>query len=229
MNLKVLSAIAIATIVTSFNSCKKDTTASTDANVQIVQASPNGPSVDGYVNGSLRVTNLSYGNASAYFATSAGTNNIKVTSTGTTTAIFNVDINLEAGKFYSVFVIDSASKAKAATTNDDMTPPASGKSRIRFLDFIPNSPRIDLAVTGSSTIFTNRSFNDQVTNTAVQNFTEVNAGNLNLELRLTGTSTVILPIPTITLQAGKIYTIYARGFVGGTASQALNYQLITHN
>ncbi|HMT12625.1 MAG TPA: DUF4397 domain-containing protein, partial [Ignavibacteria bacterium] len=60
-------------------------------------------------------------------------------------------------------------------------------------------------------------------------FTAVDAGTYNLEVRLANTLTVVLPLNGVTLEAGKIYTVFARGFVGGSGIQQLNAQIIVNN
>ena len=59
--------------------------------------------------------------------------------------------------------------------------------------------------------------------------TALNAGTYNLEVRAAGTNTVALPLPNITLTAGKIYTVFAKGFLGGAGAQALGAQVIVNN
>ena len=59
-------------------------------------------------------------------------------------------------------------------------------------------------------------------------FTPLDAGTYNLQVRLAGTSTVVLDLPGITLTSGKIYTVFAKGLVGGTGSQALGAQIIVN-
>ena len=59
-------------------------------------------------------------------------------------------------------------------------------------------------------------------------FTPLDAGTYNLEVRLAGTSTVALPLPGIVLTAGKIYTVYAKGFAGGMGAQALGAEIIVN-
>jgi hypothetical protein len=39
----------------------------------------------------------------------------------------------------------------------------------------------------------------------------------------------VLTLPGIVLQAGKIYTVFAKGLVGGQGSQALGAQIVIHN
>lgn len=106
---------------------------------------------------------------------------------------------------------------------DDLTAPASGKAHVRFVHLSPNAPAVDVAVTGGAVVFGNKSFKDYTA------FTPLDAGTYNLEVRVAGTSTVALPLPGITLQAGKIYTVFAKGFLGGTGSQALGAQIIANN
>jgi hypothetical protein len=50
-----------------------------------------------------------------------------------------------------------------------------------------------------------------------------------LEVRAAGTNTVVLALPNITLTAGKLYTVFAKGFLGGTGAQALGAQIIANN
>ena len=52
-------------------------------------------------------------------------------------------------------------------------------------------------------------------------FTPLAAGTYDLEVRLEGTETSLLDLPGITLEDGKIYTVFAKGFVGGEDDQAL--------
>ncbi len=100
---------------------------------------------------------------------------------------------------YSVFAIDSVSKISALVLTDDSTAPASGKAHVRFVHLSPNAPAVDVAVTGGAVVFGNKAFKDYTA------FTPLDAGTYNLEVRVAGTSTVALPLPGITLQAGKIY------------------------
>ena len=138
-------------------------------------------------------------------------------------------MTLEADRNYSVFAIDSVSKIKAALVSDNLSVPAAGKAHVRFFHFSANAPAVDIAVTGGPVLFPNRLFNDQSTNAAYVNFTPVDAGTYNLEVRAAGTNTVVLALPNITLTAGKIYTVFAKGFLGGAGAQALGAQIIVNN
>jgi hypothetical protein len=221
-----------ALLLFAFASCSdsNDTPAPNQtARVMVVHASPNAPNVDVRVNNSVALTNVPFLANSSYTAVPAGNTNIKVSPTGTTTYVIDANVNLAANTSYSVFAVDSVSKIKAAAVVDDLTVPASGKAHIRFFHFSPNAPAVTVRVVNGPALFSNRSFNDQATNAAVASFTPVDAATYNLEVVLAGTNTVVLPLPGVALTAGKIYTVYAKGFVGGSGNQALGAQLIANN
>ena len=198
------------------------------AQVMVVHASPNAPNVDVRVNNAVALTNVAYPTNSNYTAVNAGSTNIKVSPTGTTNYVIDATVNLEANRNYSVFAIDSVSKIKAAVVGDNLTAPAAGKAHVRFLHFSPNAPAVNITTSTGTSLFTNRTFNDQATNANVTAFTPVDAGNYTLEVRLASNNSVVLSAP-VTLTAGKIYTVFAKGFVGGTGAQALGAQVIMNN
>ena len=231
MTQRLMTLASLMATLFVFSSCDKDddNTTPSKANVMVVHASPNAPNVDVRINDNIALTNVAFLANSAYTPVNSGATNIKVSPTATTTFVINANVTLEANKNYSVFAVDSVSKIKAAVTVDDLTAPAAGKAHVRFLHLSPNAPAVDIAVTGGAVLFPNRTFNDQSTNAAVSNFTPLNAGTYNLEVRVAGTPTVALALPNITLTAGKIYTVYAKGFLGGTGAQALGAQIIANN
>ena len=223
--------LGLAALSLVFTSCDDDNDSSVQpqANVMVVHASPNAPAVDVRINNNVALTNVAFPANSSYTAVNAGTTNIKVSPTGTTTYVIDANVDLMANMNYSVFAIDSVNKIKAAVVSDNLTAPAAGKSHIRFFHFSPNAPAVDIVVQGGPTLFANRTFNDQSTNANVAAFTPVDAGTYTILVRLAGTQTTVLTVPNVPLAAGKIYTVFAKGFVNGTGAQALGAQLIANN
>lgn len=228
--MEMVKLLGLVMLPLVFLSCSKDDdTESGKANIMVVHASPDAPLVDVRVNNSVVLSNVSYPQNSDYKEVNSGSTNIKIAPAGTSTYVIDANVNVEPNKHYSVFAIDSVSKIKAAVVGDDLTPPAAGKAHIRFFHFSPNAPAVDIAVSGGAVLFGNRSFNDQSANASLTAFTPVDAGTYNLEVRVAGTSTVALSLPNISLTAGKIYTVFAKGFLGGTGAQALGAQIIVNN
>ena len=192
------------------------------AKVMTIHASPNAPGVDLLVDNTVVGTNLTFPNNTAYLNVNGGSRNIKVNVTGTSTTAINATLSLDAGAAYSVFAADSVSRISPLVLVDNLAAPASGKAHVRFVHLSPNAPAVDVALQGGAVVFGNKGFKEST------DFTPLDAGTYNLEVRLAGTTTVVLPLPNITLQAGKIYTVFARGFVGGSGTQALNAQIIAN-
>lgn len=229
MKSRLLNILSATVLCTSLVACSKDDDNDvSNANVMVVHASPNAPAVDVRINNNVALSNVAYPTNSNYNDVPGGVTNVKLSPAGTTTYVIDANVNLEENKTYSIFAIDSVSKIKAAVVADDLTTPASGKAHLRFFHFSANAPAVDIAVTGGPVVFANRSFNDQAANLSLAGFTPLNAGSYNLEVRLAGTNTVVLSLPGVMLAEGKIYTVFAKGFVGGAGSQGLGAQVIVN-
>ncbi|MBL7765889.1 MAG: DUF4397 domain-containing protein [Chitinophagaceae bacterium] len=215
----------MALLLLALGSCTKntDTNGMMYANVNVTHASPDAPGVDLLVNDTkVNASALGYPNSTGYLQVEAKSNNIKVNVAGTATTVINATLLFEPGKNYSIFAVDSVSKISPLVLSDDLSAPASGKAHVRFVHLSPNAPAVDVAVVGGPVVFSNQSFKDATA------FTPLDAGNYNLEVRVAGTSTVALTLPTISLAAGKIYTVFAKGFLGATGTQELGAQIITN-
>ena len=219
-----LSTLALAFCLV-LSSCSKDESAPSTSKAIIVHASPNAPDVDLLVdNNKQNSAAVPYLTNTGYLTLNAGSRNIKVNAAGSSTSVINANLNFDANANYTIFAIDSVSKISAIQLRDTLTAPATGKSHVRFVHLSPNAPAVDIAVRGGSVVFGNRTFKQ------FSAFTPLDAGDYNLDVRVAGTTTVALALPAITLQAGKIYTVYARGFLGvSSGNQALGASIITHN
>lgn len=211
-----------------FSSCNKDeentTPAKTLAKVMVVHASPNAPAVDLLVDDTkVNTTGLGFPNNTGYLDITAGKRNIKVNPTGTMTSVIAADLDFTKDMNYTIFAVDSVSKISALVLTDDLTAPAAGKAHVRFVHLSPDAPAVDVAVASSgAVVFGNKKFKEYT------NYTPLDAGDYNLDVRVAGTTTVALVLPKITLEAGKIYTVFAKGFLGATGVQALGAEIIVN-
>jgi len=207
-----------------FTSCKKEEDAHDHAKVMVVHSSPDAPGVDVLVDGTkVNSAALNFPDNTAYLEVEAGTRNLKVNVAGTTTTVINADVPFTKDMNYSVFAVDSVSQISAIVLADDLTAPAAGKAHVRFVHLSPDAPAVDVAVASTGdVVFGNKAFKEYTA------FTPLDAGAYNLDVRVAGTTTVALVLPTITLEAGKIYTVFAKGFLGGSGAQALGAQIIVN-
>jgi hypothetical protein len=164
---------------------------------------------------------ITFANNTGYLDVAAGGRNVKVNLTGTMTGLINTDLTLEEDKAYSLFVINRAANIEAVLLEDNLSNPSSGKAHLRFGHLSPDAPEVDIKIKGGAVIFPNAKFKKFTA------FTPLDAGTYNLEVILSGTSIVRLSIPPISLEAGKIYTVFAKGLLSG-GSNPLGAQIMVN-
>ncbi len=193
------------------------------ANVKVVHASPDAPGVDLLVDNAIAGSNLTFPNNTGYLPVDEGTRNVKVNVTGTSTTVIEADLNLEGLTNYSVFAVDQVANLSPLVIVDDLTAPAMGTAHVRFIHLSPDAPAVDITTIDGTVVFGNYMFKDY------SDFTPLPAASYDLQVRLAGTETVVLELNGIAVSDGSIYTVFAKGFVAGTGSQALGAEIIVNN
>jgi hypothetical protein len=192
------------------------------ASVNVTHASPDAPAVDLLVDNTRVGSGLAFPNSTGYLKVNAGTRNVKVNVANTSTTALEGDIPVEANKNYSVFAVNTVANIEPLVLEDDLTAPAAGKAHVRFIHLSPDAPAVDITTTTGAIVFGDYVFKE------ASAFTPLDAGTYDLQVRLQGTSTVVLNLNGIVLQAGKIYTVFAKGLVAGAGAQALGAQIIVN-
>lgn len=239
----VILLTSLATTV-FFASCSKedDNAVTGEAKVSVTHVATEGPALDVYIDDAkITTAPLSFGNTTGvagdpYVTINAGLRYFRVSPDNITNVIQgNVPFSPDA--FYSIFAYDSIGAAgtlKTLILADKLTAPADTKTNIRFLQLSPDTGRIsiELVNTTDTISFPGRAYlGSLVTDASLANFSSVNPGNYTLNVRTTGTITPVLYSVPVSLEEGKIYTIYSRGKKNngfGTA-QGFNTSMITHN
>lgn len=227
--IKRINAITIASLFGAIilSGCEKDDEAPAQARVLVTHASPDAPGVDLLVDDQkVNSAALTFPSNTGYLAVNSGTRNIKVNAAGTSTSVINANLTLEANKNYSVFAVNRLATIEAVVLEDNLATPAAGKAHIRVVHLSPDAPAVNIGIAGSSAnVFTNLAFKGATA------FTPVDAGTYNFEIRLASNNAVALAIPSTVLTAGKIYTIFARGFVAPPTgnTNTLNVSIINNN
>ena len=159
---------------------------------------------------------------------------------------------------YSVFVVDTTGRVRPTTpigvtdpgglrmmlSTDVLTAPAAGNAAVRFYHLSPNAPNVWVRVVpaatntaGRLTTFDNRAYTGPraagslLVSAANAAFTALPAGAYSIQVRTTNATTGATAIPAVnvTLEAGKIYTVYARGLLRAAAPNDLGAAIILHN
>jgi hypothetical protein len=192
------------------------------ANVKVVHASPDAPGVDLLVDDAVAGSNLTFPNNTGYLAVDEGMRNVKVNVTGTSTTVIEADLTLMGMTNYSVFAVDQVANLSPLVIVDNLTPPAMGTAHVRFIHLSPDAPAVDITTTDGTVVFGNYEFKDY------SDFAPLPAGSYDLQVRLAGTDTVVLELNGISVADGSIYTVFAKGLVGGSGAQALGAEIIVN-
>ena len=178
--------------------------------VRVIHASPDAPAVDVWVDGAKAFSDASFKDATAYAPLTAGEHKVQVVPAGQTEpAVIDATLTLAEGKDYSVAAVGLLADIEPLVLEDNNAAPAAGKAHVRFVHASPDAPAVDIAVKGGPVLFSNVPFK------GVGDYTPVDAGTYDLEVRLAGTDTVVLPLPGVKLDAGTVYTAWAMGLAAG--------------
>lgn len=214
------------------DSCKLggDETSPPSAAFFVVHASPNAANIDVIANSGLYVQNLAYGNDTGYFFVPPLAYNIKIAvPTGSTTYPVDANVTFAAGKYYSVFAIDSVSKIKAAIVEDVLSVPGADSVKLRFFQFSPNaeylSAKFKNTATTDSIVYTGRTFNDQNNNSNLALFNTIKAGTYDVTVTKADGS-ILVSFPGLVFGNSRSYTVYLRGFQDGPGAQALDKGIV---
>jgi hypothetical protein len=92
------------------------------------------------------------------------------------TPVIAATVSLKAGRAYTVAVFGQLTSVKAALLTDDMSRPASSKSKVRLIQAIPGEGAVDL-VTGGDVLISNARF------PSASDYQEVPAGPVDVDIR----------------------------------------------
>lgn len=212
-------------------SCNTDNNTSGPlAAFMLIHASPDAPKIDVYAGNQLIDTGHVYGENTVYYGAVPNIYNFQFVEAGTSNVLLSDFINFDGNKAYSIFLTDSLSKIKLSITNDEYTIPTGDSVRLRFLDFSPNAGALDVVMHDGDTLYLNRNFNDQATNSSLDDFITIPSGTYTMDLRDAGTTNIAYSLSPLTLASGNVYTFYAKGFRGsGVTATDLSVGAIRNN
>lgn len=188
------------------------------ANVRVVHASPDAPAVDVLANGGVLFGNAAFTQATNYAAVPAGNYAIGINVAGTATTAFSTNLDVPAIGDVTIAAIGLLGGSPAFTLQpyiDDNTI-IFDRARIRFIHLSPNAPAVDITTIAGDILF------GDVTFTENAGYISVPGGTYGLQVRLAGTSSVVLDIGNLNVNNGTVYSVFAMGLVGGLGAQALS-------
>jgi hypothetical protein len=197
-----------------------------DVKVRVFHAATIGKPVDVYVNDKKVISNLEYRRVSDYLNLTKGKFNIKIYEAGTGNVLYNQTINLDGDKFITLSAVSETGKLNLVVVEDledanrfgDITDLYTketinndrASAQVRFVHLSANAPGVDITLSDGTKLFVNTKYKQ------VTNYENVGPGPHTIQMRKTGTNTILQSIPSVTFEDDQMYTIYAIGLVNNT-------------
>ncbi|MDB5006369.1 MAG: hypothetical protein JWQ84_3354 [Mucilaginibacter sp.] len=138
--------------------------------------------------------------------------------------LFSRDDVVKSGLTYSLFIVGARSDNSLTQlfTVDTASEPALGRGKVRFINVSPTGVSgLNVSANGTPA-FSN------IVYLKYSKYLELPIGNYDFKINSTGSSAILKDLPGVTIQDGRLYTIYAYGYTTRSDSAAFNAGVITN-
>lgn len=189
---------ALATILGVLSGCQGVMGNQSNAQVRIIDVSPDAPNLDIYQSHSALAYSLGFGTITSYVPMTPGTYTIAADSTGTTQVISAAKGTFLAATQYTVLLGNSASSPQQITLKDQNQPASPGQIALRFIGQAPRTGSVDIYLVPPGKTLAD--VKPTVTNVAL-------GGNTGYLSAPTGTYTMLM-LPAGTVPTGDTVPAY---------------------
>lgn len=219
----VLAGLSILALTTGLTSCKKDDVDETGTtHIKVVNASQSSNSQGFFLaNTALVADGLMFGESKDYIATPSGNNlTAEFRTEGSTTPYATDNFSFDNGTRYTVFLAGDGQSARIKVFTDDLTAPASGQAKVRFVHLSDAAPgNVDIRRGNGDNLVVNLSRDN------ASDFMAVAPGILELNVYASGQTTSLGTFNLAAFLPDKIYTVY----VTGNSASTIRVNQVTHN
>lgn len=198
--------------------------------ISVMHLAPTAPSIDVFFNTNKVSSNAFTPGAvsAAYNALDKGLFAITLKKAGTDSIVATIpSMPYDSLRFYTILVYNlfRNGPAEAVQIEDDFSRLNISKTLFRFFHASPDLGGVDLYIDNSK-IQTNRRLADNAGQATLNNFEEGIIGFHSLQVKLTGTDSVVASRDNVEFLAGNAYTLYLKGLGGGTGNNALRLEIL---
>ena len=221
-----LLLIGMMLIIPLMMSCRKENNASPaglNTRLNILNLSPDVFPLNFYID--LRKQNSSpyiYGVPSGYLYLSTLATPLQV-RTLTNNTIFTRNTPLSTNCAYSSFITGLVADKTDTTifVTDTDAAPGIGRGKVRYVNASAKPVNVDVTANGTTAF-------EKQGNLAVTKYIEMPAGIYDFKVYSAGSTTILSDYRNVTIQDGRLYTLYSYGIAGRTDSAAFTTSIITN-
>jgi hypothetical protein len=134
----------IAVILATLTGCQAIVSSAPVAQVRVIAASPDAPSLDVYKGSNALAHNLGFGTVTSYIPLTTGPDTVAANTAGTKQLLTLSKANFAASGQYTILLGNTAAGLQQITLTDQSQPAPSGQVSLRFLDQATRAGAVDV-------------------------------------------------------------------------------------
>ena len=231
---KIKQLLAGLAILLLLASCGEDSETDTDmqgeAGIMLIHSAPETGAFQLFIDSAAINNAVEYGANTPYQVSKVGRRKAQLKTSPSEAPIINQDIFINPQRYYSFFVAEKRQNEGMVyvAIADDLRNPRKEMVKIRFLNMVPDTLRLDVRTQFSTDTVSRLTFSNAAFK-SVSTFQEFKAGTYTFEALKAGLQDTIIRTQTATFEAGKIYTIWVGGQLNGQGNKAIRSYIIRNN
>jgi len=175
------------------------------AQFKVIHAAPGTGNINAFVDGTVALANIPFQGASSYGIEPSGAHTVTIETTAQPGAVIaSAQPPFSPATDTSVVVTGTPGATTAVALNDNNLPGSVGRARLRFGNVSPNVGPVDVYVNFAPKVA-------GLATNAASAYIELVEDTYVVNFDIAGTTTVVLNLPGIALNAGSTYTLYLVG------------------
>jgi hypothetical protein len=138
--------------------------------------------------------------------------------------LFSRNDVLKSGLKYTLFITGANGDHSVTQifTVDTASAPIFGRGKLRFVNASPTATAgLDIVANGTQAF-------SKVPYKTISKYIELPIGNYDLQIRATGSTNILKELPSVTIQDGRLYTLYSYGYTTRADTAAFNAAVLTN-
>lgn len=175
--------------------------------IRLIQASPDAPALDVFINGEVVAGGMRFFSVSDYITLADGTYQVAIgpAGRGTDYALLVGDLDVGGGYVGSLAIFNTFANMRATLYADDLSAPPVGQAQVRLLQLAPDVPALDIGeAEGGATLFRGVAFGQSAR-------ARIPADTYALVVSAVDSGERIFGAPYLRFEAGWVYTLATTG------------------
>jgi hypothetical protein len=198
-SLHLVRLASAAAILATLTGCQAIVSSPSAAQVRVVDASPDAPSIDIYQGDNAIAYNLGFGDITSYVSMTSGTYTISAATAGTRQALSLAKPAFAPASQYTLLIANTSGSLQQLILKDQSKPAPTGQAALRFINEATRSGPVDIYLVPTGHSFT--MIDPTITNIPFgfnTGYKEIPAGTYTLAILPTGTTPASTTAPSYT-------------------------------